>query len=178
MTNPIRIMSVDDNQLVRETLERRFTEAEGFEWCGGLPDASCVLEKARTWAADVILLDLGMPGPDSFAAMRKLSQRLPNAKVVVLSGTVTPKLVDRALGGGASGYLSKADEGSAMVEVALRVAAGDVAIGPEVRAVYGPLSEAQRRTPQSSAVGATGTGAQGRSKGLSVAASVCGLLGI
>lgn len=149
MDAAIRIMSVDDNQLVREALERRFTATEGFEWCGALPDARGLLARARDWRADLILLDLEMPGPDPFAAIRRLARRLPGAKVVVVSGSVTPGLVAKALGAGARGYLSKADEGRAMVEVAQEVAAGKVQTGPEVRAVCGPLDAAQRRAASS-----------------------------
>ncbi len=149
MDAPIRIMSVDDNQLVREALERRFTATEGFEWCGALPDARGLLARAREWRADLILLDLEMPGPDPFAAIKSLARRLPGAKVVVLSGSVTPGLVAKALGAGACGFLSKADEVRAMVEVVHEVAAGKVETGPEVRAVCGPPIAAQRRAPSS-----------------------------
>lgn len=149
MDAPIRIMSVDDNKLVREALERRFTATEGFEWCGALPDAKGLLARAREWRADLILLDLEMPGPDPFAAIRRLARHLPGAKVVVLSGSVTPGLVAKALSAGACGFLSKADEVRAMVEVAHEVAAGKVQVGPEVRAVCGPLSAEQRQAAPS-----------------------------
>ena len=139
MVELTRIMCVDQSQLVREALERKFTAAEGFAWCGALDDAGDLAQRAAACGANIVFLEFSYPGPDPFLAITALGAALPSVRVIVLSSTVSPALLDRAFDAGAWGYFSKADRGRDIVEGAQRVAAGEVAFGAEVLAVCGPM---------------------------------------
>jgi DNA-binding NarL/FixJ family response regulator len=132
MVDLTRIMCVDDNVLVRETLERKFTAAEGFTWCGALSDTAHLLELASACQVEVILLEPNVGGPDPFLAIALLARELPSARVIVLSTTTSVDLLDKAFNAGAWGYLSKADRSLDIVRGAQRVAGGEFAMGPEV----------------------------------------------
>lgn len=130
---PIRVLCVDDNELVCAALERKFSGATGFEWCGALPDASTLVRRALECRPHVVLMDLDMPGLDPLSQVRSLGQAVPGCRVVVLSGLLTESLVERALAAGAAGYLSKAASSQEIVEAVERAAAGEVVLSAEVR---------------------------------------------
>jgi DNA-binding NarL/FixJ family response regulator len=99
VAHPNRVLCVDDNELVRDALERKFRGMPEILWCGCLPDVSNLVARAAEARANVVLLDLEMPGPDPLVAPRRLTRSLPQCRVLVLSGTATESLVDRALAG-------------------------------------------------------------------------------
>jgi two-component system response regulator DesR len=139
---PIRVLCVDDNELVCGALQRKFAGAQGFEWCGALPDASTLIPRALELRPNVVLMDMDMPGPDPLSQVRRLGEALPGCRVVVLSGLLTETLVDRALASGAAGYLSKAASSSEIVEAVERAAAGEIVLGTEVRMCFGTRAPA------------------------------------
>jgi DNA-binding NarL/FixJ family response regulator len=132
---PIRILCVDDNELVCQALERKFAGLDGFEWCGSLGDAADLVQRTVECEADVVLLDVDMPGPDALSCIPLIQKARPECRVVVLSGMLTQALVDKALDAGASGYLSKADSSGEIIEAVRRVAEGEIVFSPEVRVV-------------------------------------------
>lgn len=144
--NPIRILCVDDNELVCGALERKFTTDRGFEWCGSLPDASRLLEWAKEHRPNVVLLDVDMPGPDPVVVLRKLSTSLPEVRTVVLSGHISQSLLDRVFAAGAWGYLSKGDDSTTIVDSVRRVASGEFVLGPEVQVVCDRLPQFGQRS--------------------------------
>jgi two-component system response regulator DesR len=133
---PIRILCVDDNELVCGALQRKFAGTSGFEWCGALPDASVLVPRALECRPHVVLMDMDMPGPDPLGEVRRLGGVLPECRVLVLSGLLTASLVERALAAGAGGYLSKAAASSEIVDAVERAAAGEMVLSPEVRMYY------------------------------------------
>lgn len=141
---PIRVLCVDDNQLVCDALERKFAGLDGFHWCGALPDAGLLTQRALEVRPHVVLLDMDMPGPDALEEMQRLLKVMPECRVIVLSGLLTETLVERALSSGASGYLSKAAASSEIVDAVERAAAGETVLGMEVRIVYGGRIPARR----------------------------------
>jgi two-component system response regulator DesR len=136
-SGPIRVLCVDDNELVCGALQRKFSDNPGFEWCGALPDAAMLVPRAMECRPHVVLLDMDMPGPDPLGELRRLGQSLPACRVVVLSGLLTASLVDRAVAAGATGYLSKAATSAEIVDAVERAAAGEVVMGQEVRVCLG-----------------------------------------
>ena len=134
---PVRIMCVDDNDLVCDALQRKFTDLDGFEWVGRLPDASGLMDAARASRPHVILMDLDMPGPKALEAIKRLAEALPSSRVLVLSGLLTPQLVDQVFEAGAWGYLSKDVSSPQIIDAARRVAAGDTVQSFEVQMACG-----------------------------------------
>jgi DNA-binding NarL/FixJ family response regulator len=133
--NPIRILCVDDNDLVLGALERKFAALPGFEWCGTLPDASGLLAQSQACRPHVVLLDLDMPGPDALSQVRELRRSLPQCRVLVLSGMLTEAIVERAVDAGAWGYVSKGEASGEIIDAVRRVAAGQFVLSREVQMV-------------------------------------------
>lgn len=78
-----------------------------------------------------------MSGPDPLSEMKRLLEALPQCRVIVLSGQMNESLMDRALGNGAAGYLSKAEASTEIIEAVEQAAAGAVVLGSEVRMAVG-----------------------------------------
>jgi two-component system invasion response regulator UvrY len=132
----IKVLCVDDNDFVAEAIERKLRREPGFEWAGWLPDTINLTERARTSGADVVLLDVDIPGRDSFEALAELTAAEPTIRVIMLSGHVRTDYIDRAVEAGAWGYLSKGEENEVILGAIRRVAAGGFALGNEAESVY------------------------------------------
>lgn len=126
---PIRILCMEDNQLVAEAISRKLDREGGFEWLGWVQDSEALLDRVRATKPDVISMDLDMPRVDAFALIGKIKQTVPQSRVMVLSGHVSADLVQRAIESGAAGYLSKAEESRAIVESYRQVAKGALVLG-------------------------------------------------
>ena len=129
----IRVLCVDDNPRVAEALKIKFSRIKGFHWRGWLPGAEGLPERAAAESPVMVLLDLDMPGPDPFDALAEISEKSEDVKVVVFSGHVRKELIERALDAGAWGYVSKNDGEQALIDALRTVAAGEVAMSPEIQ---------------------------------------------
>jgi len=131
-------MCVDDNQQVGEAIERAIVKAAPkMEWVGWVESADDLVMAVQRAEADVVLLDVDMPGRDSITALGELSAMpapLPT-RVVMLSGHVRPDHINRAIEAGAWGYLSKNQTMEALLDAVRRVHAGEFVLSPEVQTV-------------------------------------------
>ncbi len=131
---PIRVMCVDDNDFVAEAIRRKLSLDQDFAWAGWLPEARGLVEKVKEAKADVVLLDIDMPGKDSFEALRELAAACPSARVIMLSGYVRTDYIDRAVEAGAWGYVSKNENTETILAAIRQVSKGGFAMGSEVEA--------------------------------------------
>jgi two-component system, response regulator PdtaR len=108
MTNSLiapRILTVDDDPIVRADL-RVILEDAGFSVVPDARDGDEAVERAREHAPDLIVMDLGLPGLDGFAATsRILSER--DVPIVALSGHSAPDMLKRAEDAGVGSYVLK-----------------------------------------------------------------------
>jgi len=133
----IRVLCVDDNEHVLRAIHLKLAGAGGFRVCGELGHPGTLVEEVTRAGADIVLLDLDIPGCDTFSTIRDLAERAPSARAVMFSGHVHSDLVDRAIEAGAWGYVSKNDGEEALVAALRRVASGEFVLSPEVRLCYG-----------------------------------------
>jgi len=133
MNERIRVLAADDQRVVREGLAMLLGLLPDVEVAGTAADGEEVLTLAAELKPDVILMDLRMPRMDGVEATRRLRERDPAVKVVVLTTYADDRSVIDALRAGALGYLTK-DAGAAEIQQALhRVAGGQAALDPAVQ---------------------------------------------
>ena len=130
----LRVLCVDDNEMVGESLCRRLERERGIAWVGVEHDGRRAIERVIEGKPDVVLMDIDMPGVDCFAIVERLGSEAPDARVVMFSGHVSVAYINRALDSGAWGYLSKNDSVDRLVESVRRVAQGEFVFSEEVRA--------------------------------------------
>lgn len=102
----IKVLLVDDHQVVREGLRRIVQLDDGIEVVGEAKSGEEAVIKATSLVPDVIVMDLKMPGMDGIAATREIKQRLPDVNVLVLT-LYAEDFIKQAIEAGASGYLLK-----------------------------------------------------------------------
>jgi DNA-binding NarL/FixJ family response regulator len=117
-------MCVDDNELISEAIQRRLRREPDFEWVGSLKRASELAGKGAECRPDVVILDVDIPGDDTFQSIRDLAQTCPSARVLMLSGHTCREYVDLAVAAGAWGYLLKSDETDAIIHAIREVSQG------------------------------------------------------
>ncbi len=125
------VLCVDDNAEIAAALELLFSRLPDFEWLGWLPAADHLVAEALERHPRLVLVDIDLPGTDPFRAIEELAERDPEVRAVMFSGHVRPELVDRALGAGAWGYVSKNDGEEELLSVLRQVAAGEFALSSE-----------------------------------------------
>src|SRR5437870_11131147 len=106
-TTPLRVVLVDDQELVRAGVRKVLEGEPDMAVVGEANDGDEMMRLLRTVEADVVVLDLNMPGRDGFEALRDLHMADLSVKVLVLSLHDDPQYVGRAVREGAHGYLLK-----------------------------------------------------------------------
>jgi DNA-binding NarL/FixJ family response regulator len=129
----IRVLIADDQRVVREGLSMLVALIDGVEVVGTACDGAEAVRLAATHHPDVIMMDLRMPGTDGIAATADLRDRLPTARVLVLTTYADEDAIVPALQAGARGYLTK-DASAEQIEAAIRaVHAGQTHLDPAVQ---------------------------------------------
>ena len=132
-TEPITVLVADDQRVVREGLTMVLGLMPGVEIVGTASDGEEAVARAEQLRPDVVLMDLRMPRCDGVEATRRLMQRQPDARVVVLTTYADDHSVIQALRAGACGFLTK-DAASPEIAAALQAAKrGESAIDPAVQ---------------------------------------------
>lgn len=132
--DPIRVLVVDDQELVRAGFSVILDAAAGITVVGEAADGAAAVTLAAEREPDVVLMDIRMPGMDGLEATRLITQRPVAAppKVVILTTFDLDDYVYEALRAGASGFLLK-DSPRADLIAAVRVAAaGEALLAPSV----------------------------------------------
>jgi len=130
--NKTRVLCVDDHAFLAEGLRSKISLEADMEYVGWLPDATDLVKEAKERGANVVTLDIEMPGPDPFDALAEVHRRAPEVRVIGRSAYVKDRYLDAAVEAGAWGFLSKADDPDTIVQAIRRVAGGEFALGPSV----------------------------------------------
>ncbi|MFG3711722.1 response regulator [Micromonospora sp. NPDC047730] len=130
----IRVLVVDDQTLVRAGVGLLLRTAGGFEVVGEAGDGHEAVRLAERLRPDVILMDLRMPRMDGIEATRRILDRQPSARVVVLTTFADDVNVYGVLGAGAIGYLVKDGAPEELVDAVRRAARGEALLAPPVLA--------------------------------------------
>jgi DNA-binding NarL/FixJ family response regulator len=120
-----RVLIADDQTLFRTGLARLLAEDARVQVVGLAADGLQAIKLAASLKADVVLMDLKMPNLDGVEATRQIRSELPEVKVLILTTYETDSYVLQALKAGASGYVLKDSQPSAIVSSILAVMAGE-----------------------------------------------------
>jgi DNA-binding NarL/FixJ family response regulator len=149
----IRIVIVDDHELLRAGLRSRLEREPDFDVVGEADTAERAIIVTRKLQPDVVLLDLLLPRKSGYDAIPELARVAPEAKVIVVSSQAAPSSVRRALSAGAAGYLPKRSSDRELTSAIRLVAGGSGYVDPELGAklvspkgspALEPLSERER----------------------------------
>jgi DNA-binding NarL/FixJ family response regulator len=144
--SPLRVVVADDQRAIREALAMVLDNQADIHVVGLASDGAEAVELAARHHAQVVLMDLRMPGTDGVAATRRLSVEQPDVNVVVLTTFADDVTITDALAAGAIGYLTK-DAGHHEIALAVRsAAAGQTVLDPAVHASL--LRNALRAGPE------------------------------
>lgn len=128
----VRVLVVDDQELVRAGFRLILGSADGIEVVGEAGDGAQALSAARTLRPDVVLMDVRMPDVDGITATRRITAELPDARVLVLTTFDLDEHVYEALQAGASGFLLKDVPMEDLVAAVRAVHAGASLLSPSV----------------------------------------------
>ena len=129
---PLRVLLVDDHALVRAGMRSLLQDIPGVEVVAEASDGAEALEAAERVHPDVVLLDIAMKGMNGLEAASRLRERMPEAKVVILSMHTSEEYVLLALRAGAAAYLIK-DSATSELELALNsVMRGEPYLSPAI----------------------------------------------
>lgn len=126
----IRIFIADDHPIVRQGLRRIVEEDAGMAITGEAGDAAALLAALQSTAADLVLLDVSMPGGPFLETLKELRARHPTVRVLALSVHPEDQWAVRALRAGASGYLTKDHSPDQLLEAIRRVYRGGKYVSP------------------------------------------------
>ena len=128
----IKVLCVDDHKFMGDGINSRLALEPDIEFVGWLASAQSLGQEIDRTQADIVLLDIEMPGPDPFEVLTDIVRTRPRVRVIMLSAYIRDRFIDAAVEAGAWGYLSKSDSPNAVIEAIRTVRNGAFAFGPKV----------------------------------------------
>jgi two-component system response regulator NreC len=143
VSEPVRILLVDDHAVLRSGLRLLLEREEGLEPVGEASTAEDALRALPRLRPDVVVIDVEMPGMGGIEGVQRLRERAPEARVLVLSMHDQARDVRQAFDAGAHGYLPKAAADEDLVRAIRAVSAGERYVHPSLgAALAAPAHEA------------------------------------
>jgi len=127
----IRVLLVDDHQVVREGLKQMLGQAEQIEVVGEATSGEEAIEYVRHLSPDIILMDIKMPGMGGIEAIRQIQAIQPSVKCIVLT-LYQNEYLTQAGEAGAAGYLLKDTTREELIQAIQRAFSGQIPLAPSV----------------------------------------------
>jgi PAS domain S-box-containing protein len=128
----IRILIVDDHEVVRRGVRSLLSLEKDIEVCGEAVDGQDAILKAQELLPDFITMDISMPNMNGLEATREIRRIMPAVHILVLSQHDVPEMMQQALNAGANGYVVKSAVSTALVAALEKVRSGQHAFVPAV----------------------------------------------
>lgn len=122
----IRVLIADDHAMVRDGLRHILQSASGFEVAGEACDSISTIALIRKTPAQILVLDLSMPGRNGIELIRQIKDEQPDLRILVLTMHAEQQYAVRAFKAGASGYLTKESASAELVGAVTKIASGGV----------------------------------------------------
>jgi NarL family two-component system response regulator LiaR len=131
-SDKIRVLIVDDHQVVREGLRSFLDVLEDIELVGEAADGISAVEMVKQFSPDVVLMDLVLPKLDGIEATRQVKTTNPNTKVIVLTSFTEDEKVFPAIQAGASSYLLKDVSPESLIDAIRAAHHGEARLHPDI----------------------------------------------
>jgi PAS domain S-box-containing protein len=113
----VRLLLVDDHEIVRQGLASLLQGVEGFEICGQAATGEDAIREADRSIPDIVIMDLRLPGIDGLQATRSILKAHPDTDVLIFTVDDSEQVLREALKAGARGCLTKTDAGSSLLSM-------------------------------------------------------------
>ncbi|MBQ4513392.1 MAG: response regulator transcription factor [Anaerolineaceae bacterium] len=128
----MRIVLVDDHEVVRLGLKVLLEQSDHFEVVGEANNAKEAVEIAGKFRPDIVLMDIRLPGASGIEACEEITQLYPEVRVVMLTSYAEDEMLFSAIRAGASGYLLKQINSDDLIRSLESVRRGDALLDPLV----------------------------------------------
>ena len=129
---PLRLLVVDDHEVVRQGLVSLLDRKEGFQVVAQAGTAAEAVEAAHRFQPDLVVMDVRLPDGSGIEATREIRAEQPNVRVVILTSYPDEEAVFASIVAGASGYLLKQIRGRDLVNALEAVGRGESLLDPAV----------------------------------------------
>lgn len=130
MLSQIRVLIVDDHDLVRDGINRILSETSDIQVVGQASSGKEALKLVPELKPTVVLMDLKMPEMDGLETTKALIQQDPNIKILMVSICLDERLLPKIFHEGASGYFSKSNSAEEMVKAIRMISRGQRYVSP------------------------------------------------
>jgi DNA-binding NarL/FixJ family response regulator len=143
----IELLLVDDHSLLRGLLIDALTAVDDFRVVGDAPDAEAGIKLCEQLQPNVLILDSVLPGLQGAASVEAILRVSPRTRILMFSGVISPASIQRALAGGARGYLPKSAIFPELVEGIRAIHSGRYFFGAGTHTlITGILAQGEKRT--------------------------------
>jgi len=132
MADPVKVMLVDDHEVVRMGLRTLLERRKEFDVVGEAGSVAEAVSVAHESKPDVIVMDIRLPDGNGVEATREIRGERPEVKVIMLTSYADDEAIYGSIMAGASGYLLKQTRGQNLAEAISRVASGESLLDPAV----------------------------------------------
>ena len=144
----IRVLIADDHTIVRIGLATLLNAEKDIEVVGEAKNGDMAVKEALRTAPDVIIMDLMMPKKDGSEATAELHEKLPSAKVIILTTFGASNGIAHALESGAAGALMKTADDAMLVSTIRAVASGKTVISADIKRLLEKDPPVPKLTPR------------------------------
>ncbi|MFQ5398615.1 MAG: response regulator [Anaerolineae bacterium] len=130
--SPLRILLVDDHEVVRLGLRSLLERRAGFEVVAEAASEAESVEKALAHHPDIVLMDIRLAGGSGIEACQQIVSQLPETKVIMLTSYAEDEMLFAAIRAGATGYVLKQVGGNDLIRAIEAAARGDAMLDPSL----------------------------------------------
>lgn len=148
MKTTIRVLLADDHTIVRIGLATLLNAEKDIEVVGEAKNGDMAVKEALRLSPDVVIMDLMMPKKDGAEATAELHEKLPSAKVIILTTFGASDGIAHALESGAAGALMKTADDAVLVSTIRAVASGKTVVSADIKRLLATDPPVPKLTPR------------------------------
>ena len=136
MTSEITCLIVDDHEVVREGLRLSLSRVPHIRVVGEAADGKAAIDMAERRKPNVVIMDVRMPGMDGLEATKILTEKVPDAAVLIFTAYSERSLLGRGLESGAKGYILKEAPHQTLLKAIDKIVAGEGFVDPALMPAF------------------------------------------